>query len=153
MLPNMTTKVCYRCKIDQPITEYYEDKRMISGRLNLCRTCKVIEADQWRRNNAERFNETRRVRYIEKEYGVSIEEYDRIATSQGGVCAGCKSDGTRHHGKKGHAVSSRPLAVDHDHITGKTRGLLCHQCNMLVGQSHDDADRLQNLADYLRRYQ
>jgi hypothetical protein len=50
--------------------------------------------------------------------GVSDEEYERLLAYQGGTCALCPS-------KPG----TRRLHVDHDHASGRVRGLLCHRCN------------------------
>jgi hypothetical protein len=46
----------------------------------------------------------------------------------------------------------RRLNVDHDHITGKIRGILCNPCNVTLGQMNDSKERLQNLIDYLGRH-
>ena len=63
-----------------------------------------------------------RVKYssIKKNYGLSRIKYDNIFNAQGGKCAICNTDG-------------RELCVDHDHTTGKVRGLLCHRCNFALG--------------------
>jgi len=50
--------------------------------------------------------------------GLSIEDYDELITAQGGGCAIC-----------GNPPKTRRLDTDHDHRTGKVRGLLCHRCN------------------------
>jgi hypothetical protein len=42
------------------------------------------------------------------------------------------------------------MHIDHDHITGKVRGLLCTQCNIALGMTHDDPGLLTKLAEYLR---
>ena len=55
-------------------------------------------------------------------YGISVEDYGYILKKQHGTCAICD--------KKGY----KPLVVDHDHITGQVRGLLCHGCNIRVGK-------------------
>lgn len=52
------------------------------------------------------------------ELGLSLEEYDALLAAQGGGCAIC-----------GNPPKTRRLDVDHDHRTGKVRGLLCHRCN------------------------
>ncbi len=53
-----------------------------------------------------------------KQLGVSDEEYARLFAKQGGGCAIC-----------GNPPKTRRLDVDHDHKTGRVRGLLCHRCN------------------------
>ena len=53
-----------------------------------------------------------------KQYGLTLELYNALLLSQGGVCAICK---TKPH--------KRSLNVDHDHLTGVVRGLLCYKCN------------------------
>jgi Recombination endonuclease VII len=53
-----------------------------------------------------------------KQLGVTDDEYQRLLTFQGGVCAIC-----------GNPPKNRRLSVDHNHRTGKVRGLLCFRCN------------------------
>ena len=57
--------------------------------------------------------------------------------AQGGVCAACKTDEPKH--------------VDHDHKTGRVRGMLCYLCNQALGNVRDDVSRLRGLIDYLYR--
>lgn len=67
---------------------------------------------------------------------------------QGGKCLG------GHGGlvtNKEDVVGALMLAVvDHDHVTGKVRGLLCRQCNSALGFAGDNPERLERLARYLR---
>lgn len=137
--PIMTgTKVCIHCKIDKPVTDFYPHKRMRDGRLSVCAPCKVIQADTWRRNNVERFNETRYRRDVLQKYGVTPEQYDAMVEASDGRCPGC-----------GREVR---LVVDHDHSTGKVRELICRDCNLALGHADDDPVRLRALADYLERH-
>lgn len=78
-----------------------------------------------------------------KKYGLDEEVYLEILKRQGGVCAICGVDNPQ---RKGHDV----FIVDHCHITGKVRGLLCHKCNVSVGMMNDDPDVLESGARYLR---
>jgi len=58
---------------------------------------------------------------MERLYGISVEEYNRLLDQQGGTCAIC-DEAPEYH-----------LYVDHDHETEKVRGLLCRACNFAVG--------------------
>lgn len=71
-------------------------------------------------------------------YRLTPEEYETILAFQGGVCAGC--------GRPPHGIR---LAVDHDHKTGRIRGLLCWLCNRAIGILRDRAQTLTRLGLYL----
>lgn len=78
-------------------------------------------------------------RWILKTYGLTLEQYEALYEAQGGVCYICQ----RATGKV------RRLAVDHDHLTGWVRGLLCKPCNSLLAHLRDDADAAYRVGDYL----
>lgn len=65
---------------------------------------------------------------VAKVYEIQPDDYDRMYAVQSGRCAICR----RATGK------SRRLSVDHDHSTGKVRGLLCRTCNTMLGHARDD---------------
>ncbi len=73
-------------------------------------------------------------------YGITAEDYDRMYNEQQGRCAICG---------KHQSELKRKLHVDHNHITGKVRGLLCMPCNSLLGYSYDNAEILKNAIAYL----
>lgn len=84
-----------------------------------------------------------------KKYGVSADDYDQMLAEQGGVCALC--------GCAEIAIDRRyntPMAmpVDHDHVTGKVRAILCGSCNRGIGQLKESPDLLRAAADYIERY-
>lgn len=83
--------------------------------------------------------------YYKRVYGISLDEYLEIAEKQNFVCKICGKDnfpmGSNHSGC---------LVVDHDHITGKVRGLLCHNCNRALGLFQEDSALLQNAYHYLQ---
>jgi hypothetical protein len=80
-------------------------------------------------------------RHLKDRYGITIEEYDLLVQAQNGRCAIC---GTTNPG--GRKVR---FCVDHDHITGKIRGLLCSPCNRALGGFHDDPQLLRVAINYL----
>lgn len=77
-------------------------------------------------------------RLLINEYGISLEDFQRIFSQQGGVCAICGD----------HA----PLAIDHNHRTNKVRGLLCGHCNRLLGCADDRIEILKAAILYLERF-
>ena len=103
----------------------------------------------WRQANPERARaavrrlqvERGRWYHLKSEYGVTEFQFDRMYTEQGGKCAGCQ---------KQLAYPSGAL-LDHDHATGKPRGLLCAPCNTMLGYVKDNPQTLRNLAAYLER--
>lgn len=74
-------------------------------------------------------------------YGITPEQHKALFAEQHGLCAICSSD---IHGK-------RRAHLDHDHCTGRIRGLLCGKCNRALGYFDDDARRLESAITYLRR--
>lgn len=65
--------------------------------------------------------------FILRRYGLTLAQFNDLAEKQGGVCAIC---GELPHGN---SPKSSVLHVDHDHTTGKVRGLLCGPCNRVLG--------------------
>jgi DNA repair exonuclease SbcCD ATPase subunit len=75
-------------------------------------------------------------------YGITEEEYAALLSAQGGKCAVCGGDNSS-------SRLSTHLFVDHDHKTGKIRGLLCNNCNMALGFARENPDILLKLRAYL----
>lgn len=97
---------------------------------------------KYRQDNIRKRKSTRLIR----EYKITIEDYEKLLLEQGGVCAICKKSETIIE-KSTNVI--RPLAVDHDHKTGKIRGLLCGRCNQAIGLIHDCPVTAKAMSDYL----
>lgn len=78
-----------------------------------------------------------------RKYGITQEVYDEMFAKQKGLCAICLG-GPTDIGKK-----NDRLSVDHDHKTGKVRGLLCNDCNVSLGKFKDDISILKRAIKYL----
>lgn len=74
---------------------------------------------------------------LKSKYGVTVEDYRAMLVGQAGRCLICLQ------------VPDHNLHVDHDHATGAVRGLLCRDCNGLLGLSRDDSALLTRAARYL----
>lgn len=90
-------------------------------------------------NNKDRY----RLYKVKNSYGLTAEAYRALWESHDGRCAICGNEPT---GQKRH------LSVDHDHDTGKVRGLLCNGCNSALGHLKDDPTRCEAAASYLRKH-
>lgn len=117
-----TLKPCQRCNGTKG--PKYRDKKF-------CFRC----TGQVKKATSERTHRTR----VAKVYGINPDDYDRINDRQGGYCAIC----VRANGK------TRRLCVDHDHQTGKVRGLLCRPCNDLLGHARDNPAFFDRAKNYL----
>lgn len=122
-------KRCPRCDSVLPLDRFHVSRRASTGYESHCKDCKSVagNADVLQRMNAARFL---------RRYGITLEQRDQLLTEQGGVCAICKRDLVR-------------PCLDHDHVTGAVRGILCSQCNTLIGMSRDDAAILRSAISYL----
>lgn len=76
--------------------------------------------------------------------GIDVDTFNRIFDEQEGLCAICRKVPRVFVGRL------QNLFVDHDHATGRVRGLLCGQCNTALGMFHDDPERIARALDYLR---
>lgn len=105
----------------------------------------------WRKRNPKRLRaqesryrkkhpEAARRKYIQWRYGITERQYQDLFNAQNGKCAICRCP---------YAV----LCIDHDHATGKVRGLLCKSCNFLLGMAKDLPSLLRRAAEYLTQNQ
>lgn len=103
------------------------------------RTDENEKARQWRLNNPEKQKLIDRRSLLKRQYGLSLEDYDRMVEAQNGKCAICKR--TQPEGK--------PMHVDHIHETNQVRALLCGNCNTALGLFGDNVESIRAAADYV----
>lgn len=89
---------------------------------------------KWNRENADRVRD----RQYMTMYGITLDQYNGLVELQNGVCRLCG------------AVEKKKLSVDHDHLTGVVRGLLCNKCNTAIGMLGDTAEALLRVVDYIK---
>ena len=109
--------------------------------------CCTQLARDWRTRNLERHHANHRRWGLRTKFDLTPELYDAMLAAQGGVCAIC---GTAERECRG----GRPkyFAIDHDHRTGRVRGLLCHLCNRTLGRMKDRPELFEKAAAYLRSF-
>lgn len=142
----MITKLCGICKETLPIESFHKCSREKSGYQQWCKTCRKSHNHEERKQYFRDFYHANPEKYLnhtyKKNYGITLEEYNEMLAQQKGVCAICSNT----------CNSFRRLAVDHDHATGKIRGLLCGNCNKGLGVYHDNIQLLQNAIKYLENH-
>ena len=97
---------------------------------------------KWQKANPEKAKVIRRRTTLKCKYGITPEEWDVLFDSQGKKCAVCAST----------ATTGKGWNTDHDHVTGKVRGILCLHCNTLIGYAKDDIDTLYAAIRYLESF-
>ncbi len=169
-------KKCLRCKEIKPLSEFAFHNRTKGQHNNFCHECEKAwwreyhqspegkeKSKEWIEKNRDRIaaykeiyknDPERKVKskiyhrkhLLMKDYGMTIEEYNSILFKQKGCCAICESGQPDVQGRK------NSFHVDHDHKTGKVRGLLCHNCNVTIGLMKDSPLLLHKAATYLELF-
>ena len=144
-------KKCSKCGETKDLTLFGRDKHKEDGLTSQCKPCYSAQqkvAYRRRGGLSPKTREKHKVERLKRQYGLSLEDYDRMLEQQGGVCAICHKPVVLVDPRSG---AVKRLSVDHDHETGKVRGLLCHKCNALLGQADDSIFSLLAAVDYLAR--
>lgn len=140
----MDTKKCTTCQETKPLSEFGLQR----GRpRHHCKVCKNKESREWYEKNkdrkkqlSKRYRKTKKDQDLKKSYGISLHDYSGMLVKQNQSCKICNI----HQDKL-----KRALCVDHDHLTGKVRGLLCDTCNRSLGLLKDNIDVLKRAVKYL----
>ena len=142
-------KTCRKCKKEKPTSEFFKEKGGLGGLRSACKSCRQLEYEAWKAKvlkDPDYIDKNRkrvRLRNLWKKHGVTEEKYNSMFVLQEGKCAIC---GT--HQKE----LSKALCVDHSHITGEIRGLLCTCCNTSLGLLKEDVVLLQAMQEYIHQY-
>lgn len=121
----------------------YKDKEF--GRLHgraYSRRPDVIQRRRAQRINNARAKSVARRWYLKTKYGLSAEAYADLLRGQNDHCAVCRQPNS----------GKRDWHVDHDHVNGRVRGILCNPCNLMLGFSKEDPDVLRAGASYIDAY-
>jgi len=118
-------KCCIDCKQFKSLDEYYDNK---AGKSSVCKDCSHKRASKYHKNT-----------YRYAKYGITKEQFDELFKNQEGKCPICKTE------------LKEEIHIDHDHLTGQVRGVLCGKCNKGLGQFNDNIESLTNAIKYLSR--
>ena len=164
-------KICQSCKNVRNLGDFGMDSCRSDGRCPYCKSCKRVMGMTYMRKKrldpefvkkeivrSREYRKTERYRNSPKEwkidpikrkasslkrhYGINLDDYNKMLCEQDGVCAICN--------KVERSGVKKYLSVDHNHSSGKIRGLLCSLCNALLGLCGDSIDTLEKASNYLR---
>jgi hypothetical protein len=143
------SKICSKCAKLKNLSEYHPHTKTVDGKQPSCKDCcykvKLRSQEKYPEKHRERMRTIVRRAHVRRKYKLVRGEYEFLVEKTGNTCEACGNPETITH-KDG---SIWELCVDHDHVTGKVRGLLCHACNRAAGAINDDPARLRQIADYL----
>ncbi len=143
-------KICSTCKNEKSLGDFYKHKGHKDGLDYDCKQCcKAYYAEKLKKNNKEYYSKNRefyRNQRFVRQFGISLDEYNELLRKQNNVCSICQCKEIRID-KRTNRISE--LAVDHDHKTGRIRGLLCYKCNSVLGYANDDIQILKSATNYL----
>lgn len=129
---NSYMKTCIRCRENKRLENFATHPTAKDGRRNQCNPCRykmALERDPNYRNKQKGWNLGR--------YGITVSEYDQMLKEQNNLCKICKQD------------FIKTPHVDHCHETKKIRGLLCSNCNTMLGLAKDSPQILERAIRYL----
>lgn len=147
-------KTCSKCEVPKDEKEFSKDGHTKDGLRNRCRACMsaVWKADYasrpefhkqraktWNALNPEKTKRIRKHADLMTLYKLPLAEYERMLKEQDGKCAIC-------------VQPMSPPCVDHSHVTGRVRSLLCSGCNVGIGALKDSSKIAFFAASYLQKF-
>jgi hypothetical protein len=123
-----------------PRTEFYKDSARKEGITAYCKSCKTAVNQNWRDNNPKEYKQSQLRQRRKREYGLSDEDMSNMLKLQDYKCEICQID------------IDWGCCVDHNHNTGKVRGLLCTTCNTGLGMFKDNSVILNSAINYITKY-
>lgn len=150
------TKVCTVCREQKPLDEFQPHIRGAQGRRGQCRVCRNVYEAEWRDKNREACRAAGR-KYVannrekQKNYNREFrtfftpEVFAQRLAEQDNACAICHVDFE--------TTDSMHIHADHEHRTGKSRGVLCRSCNLGLGYFNDSTILFERAIEYLKKYQ
>jgi len=141
-----TMKMCILCKTAKPFEDFYDglkakkqryatNKKYLHSR---CKECDHARVRIYHKNNRTKVTKRQLISHRRRRYGLTEEQYNNMILSQNNLCAICNKPS-----------KNKALNIDHNHTTGKVRGLLCHNCNLAIGLFKEDISVFTSAIKYL----
>lgn len=145
----MTGDACRACGEVKSESEFYRNPIGVPGHRPDCKIChSARRRAEYAAGIAGRGRDVSYEQLLKREYGLTLADYNAMLRRQAHRCAICR----RPESVKLSNGQLKRLAVDHDHVTGAVRGLLCHRCNVLVWALEDNHTSLAAIASYIDEF-
>lgn len=136
----MTTKKCTKCEEIKSLSEFHKSTGTKDGYNHRCKIChRAIRREYYRTHKPVRTKKVQKTYRLMSVYGITLNQHKQMYADQNGECAICKK-----------LVAYDDIKTDHDHITGKIRGLLCCRCNMWMA-AIDDKGFMKTAIKYVKK--
>ena len=140
-------KWCFNCQRVKNVEDFFRHKHAVGGLQGVCKVCSLERRREWNTKNRERVRFHNVKAKLRRKFGLEIDVYESLCKKQNNLCAICERP--EESFQNGHVKS---LAVDHNHTTGKIRGLLCNNCNRAIGLLGDSIPILEKAISYLKQH-
>lgn len=125
-------QACSRCAKILPFDCFFKQRKSKNGINPACKQCARADIKRQRAAKPHRYRNWK----LKTKYGLTLERYEAMLETQGGLCLVCKN------------AMKKPV-VDHNHTTGAVRGLLCHKCNTGIGFFDENVSYLAGAIEYI----
>lgn len=135
-------KLCPTCNEDLPVTRFPKNRSKPDGYASQCGSCRngKVTPDYGLNRRRKKTREDRQIGYqIKRKYGLGVCELTRMRIECSDRCGICGEP----------ELKNQRLSIDHDHETGRIRGLLCSACNLGLGSFRDNTKRLESAIHWL----
>lgn len=133
---------CSGCQRDLPPDAFNRDKKNRDGLNSNCRECRSAANKAAHAARPQAYAMRISMAHRTRTYGITAERFAALVEAQSNACGICGVDMGKGKGRH----------VDHCHMTGNVRALLCHRCNVALGMARDDPGLLRTMADYIERH-
>jgi len=148
-------KICGKCKQERSLTEFNGDKNSPDKKSWQCKKCRAdyrrservrartsVYNKKYAKENLDLIRQKERRNNLKYKFGLTVQQYDKMFQDQGGECKICSI---------AQSQLKKKLCVDHNHDTGRIRGLLCDSCNRAMGLLKESIPVIEKIIDYLKK--
>ena len=132
-------KQCKKCLETKPLNEFGKDKRVKSGLTARCKNCNNEAIYSYKKQNPHLSKNL----HLLSRYGITLDTKQKMMEDQDNKCAICEKE----------LNVEANTCVDHNHVTGEIRKILCSPCNKMLGHANENIQTLKNAIQYLTNHQ